>query len=88
MSGRIRQRVDQVSTGDITEISVSNGIAGGGTTGVVSLTLDTDTKGDLNIGTGADTSALLPIGDNDQVLTAASGEATGVKWAAVQAVLG
>jgi phage tail sheath gpL-like len=88
MGGRISQRIDQAPTGDITEISVSNGVAGGGTTGVVSLTLDTDSKGDLNIGTGADTSSLLGVGSNDQVLTADSSEATGVKWAAVQAVLG
>ena len=39
-----------------------------------------DAKGDLPGGTGADTSARLAVGTNDQVLTADSAEATGMKW--------
>ncbi len=41
-----------------------------------------DAKGDLIVGTGADTFSRLAVGTNDYVLTAASGEATGLKWAA------
>ena len=40
-----------------------------------------DAKGDLIAGTAADTAARLAVGANDLVLTAASGEATGLKWA-------
>jgi hypothetical protein len=39
-------------------------------------------KGDLIVGTANDTAAILTAGTNDYVLTAASGEATGLKWAA------
>lgn len=42
-----------------------------------------DAKGDLAVGTGANSSARLAIGANGTVLTADSGEATGAKWAAV-----
>jgi hypothetical protein len=48
--------------------------------------LDTliDAKGDLIVGTAADTPGLLQVGAhaNGEVLTLASGEATGLKWAA------
>jgi hypothetical protein len=52
-----------------------------------SLTVATDTiwdaKGDIAIGTANDTAAVLSVGaSNGMVLTVASGEATGVKWAA------
>jgi len=40
-------------------------------------------KGDLPGGTGSSTAARLAVGANGQVLTAASGEATGLKWASV-----
>jgi hypothetical protein len=42
-----------------------------------------DAKGDLIAGTAADTVARLAIGTNDQVLTADSTAATGMKWATV-----
>lgn len=40
-----------------------------------------DAKGDLIAGTGSDTVSRLAIGTNDQVLTADSTAATGMKWA-------
>jgi hypothetical protein len=40
-----------------------------------------DAKGDLLAGTAADTVGRLAVGANDTVLTAASGETTGLKWA-------
>jgi len=42
-----------------------------------------DAKGDLIVGTAADTAARLAVGSNNQVLVADSAETTGVKWAAV-----
>lgn len=53
-----------------------NGVAQGGT-GQTSYT-----KGDLLCATGATTLAKLAVGTDDQVLTADSAEACGVKWAA------
>jgi len=43
---------------------------------------DVDAKGDLLVGTADNAVSRLAVGTNDQVLTADSGEATGVKWAA------
>lgn len=40
------------------------------------------TKGDILIATGATTLVKLAVGSNDDLLTADSGEASGVKWAA------
>ena len=42
-----------------------------------------DSKGDMVVGTGNNTIATLPLGENDEVLTVASGEATGLKWSQV-----
>jgi hypothetical protein len=41
-----------------------------------------DAKGDLIVGSAADTAARLAVGADGTVLTAASGEATGVQWVA------
>lgn len=42
-----------------------------------------DAKGDLAAGTGADTASKLTVGSNDQVLLAASGQATGLIWGGI-----
>jgi hypothetical protein len=46
------------------------------------LTVSTvDAKGDLLVGTGADAVGRLAVGTNGQLLSAASGESSGLKWA-------
>lgn len=52
----------------------------GGGSGDVATDDIWDAKGDLAVGTGADTAARLPVGSNDQVLVADSSESTGLKW--------
>ncbi len=44
-----------------------------------------DAKGDLLVGTAADTAGRLAVGANTYLLTADSAEATGMKWAAAAA---
>src|SRR5690606_1659314 len=45
------------------------------------LSLDVDSKGDLIVGTGDNTTTRLPVGANGQLLTADSSQPAGVKWA-------
>lgn len=50
--------------------------------GSVEADLIWDAKGDLAVGTGADTADNLAVGTDGYVLTADSAEPTGIKWAA------
>jgi hypothetical protein len=73
--------------GDITEVQAGTGISVASGTGPVPVITNTvataiDAKGDLVVGTGADTFSRLAVGTNNYVLTADSAEATGLKWAA------
>jgi hypothetical protein len=74
------------ATGDIEGVTAGVGISGGGTSGTVTVTNSMataiDAKGDLVVGTGADTFSRLAVGTNTYVLTADSAEATGLKWVA------
>jgi len=73
------------ASGDIEGVTAGKGISGGGTSGTVTITNSMataiDAKGDLVVGTGADAFSRLAVGTNGQVLTADSGEATGLKFA-------
>ena len=72
---------------DINGITAGTGISGGGTSGTVTVTnsmaTTIDAKGDLVVGTGADTFGRLAVASTAGYLLAVdSGEATGLKWAA------
>jgi hypothetical protein len=70
--------------GDITAVTAGTGISGGGTSGAVTITNSMATeiaaKGDLIVGTGSQTFDNLTAGANDLLVTAASGETTGLKY--------
>jgi len=74
------------ASGDIEGVTAGTGISGGGTSGTVTITnsmaTTIDAKGDLVVGTGADTFARLAVGTNGYTLVADSSQATGLKWAA------
>jgi hypothetical protein len=74
------------ATGDIEGVTAGTGISGGGTSGTVTITNSMataiDAKGDLVVGTGADTFSRLAVGTNGHTLVADSAQSTGLKWAA------
>lgn len=75
---------------DITGVTAGTGITGGGTSGAVTVTNEMattiDAKGDLLVGSGADAYVRVPVGTNNQVLTADSATTSGVKWATADAL--
>lgn len=77
------------ASGTITEVVAGTGLTGGGTNGSVTLNIDTsiyvspqvvDAKGDILVGTAADTVSRLAVGSNDQILVADSSQSTGLRW--------
>ncbi len=65
----------------IDEAAVVTAVGGGG---AVATDAIFDAKGDLAVGTGADTADNLTVGANDTILMADSGQTTGLKWVASQ----
>lgn len=63
----------------------ANGILVGNGTSAVAVTATMATKGHVMIGDGSGVPSMLAVGCNNQLLTACSSEATGVKWAAAAA---
>lgn len=76
------------TSGDITEVQAGTGISVASGTGPIPVVTNTmataiDAKGDLVVGTGADTFSRLAVGATDgHVLTVDSSTATGLKYAA------
>ena len=75
------------ASGDIEGVTAGTGISGGGTSGTVTITNSMataiDAKGDLIVGTGADTFSRLAVGGtNGHTLQVDSSTSTGLKWAA------
>jgi hypothetical protein len=73
--------------GDVTEVQAGTGISVASGTGPIPVVTNTmatavDAKGDLIVGTGADTFARLAVGTNGHTLVADSVETTGLKWVA------
>jgi hypothetical protein len=73
--------------GDITEVQAGTGISVASGTGPIPVVTNTvatayDAKGDLVVGTGADTFAKLSVVTNGHTLVCDSAETTGLKWAA------
>ena len=90
---RISQRVDQVSTGDISDVTAGNGLSGGGSSGAISLALDvnelvavTAVAGDYvaieDVGDGTSKKALISD------ITALAGDITGITTAATSGLNG
>ncbi len=79
------------NVGDITEVQAGTGISVASGTGPIPVVTNTvatafDAKGDLIVGTGADTFARLAVGGtNGHSLQVDSSTATGLKWASASA---
>ena len=77
--------------GDVTEVQAGTGISVASGTGPIPVVTNTmataiDAKGDLVVGTGADTFSRLAVGGtNGHTLQVDSSTATGLKWAAAAA---
>lgn len=75
------------NTGDVTEVQAGTGISVADGTGPIPIVTNTmateiDAKGDLIVGTGADTFDRLAVGTDGYTLVADSTETTGLKWVA------
>jgi len=71
-----------VASGGTGQTSLTAGaILIGNSTSAVTMVTQT-TKGQILIGDGAGPPQMLGVGSNDAILTADSGETTGIKWAA------
>jgi hypothetical protein len=75
------------NVGDLTEVQAGTGISVADGTGPIPIVTNTvatefDAKGDLVVGTGSDTFDRLAVGTNGFLLSADSGETTGLKWQA------
>jgi len=62
-----------------TSLTANGALIGNGTGAVTAV--DMSTKGNILAGDGSGNPSALAVGTNDYVLTAASGETTGLKWA-------
>ena len=80
---KARVNADNASA-DIQGVTAGTGLTGGGTSGTVTLTNDMatviDAKGDLVVGTGADTYDNLAAGSNGETLVADSSTSTGLRY--------
>jgi len=80
---KARTNADNASA-DIQGVTAGTGLTGGGTSGTVTLTNDMatviDAKGDLVVGTGADTYDNLAAGSNGETLVADSSTSTGLRY--------
>ena len=75
------------NVGDLTEVQAGTGISVADGTGPIPIVTNTvattfDAKGDLVVGTGADTFAKLTVGANGSTLVANSSTSTGLEWQA------